>query len=224
MIDVGSSADKTFVQLFRNWISNNYHSISIMARPRIMTRQRMMDKPSENNDDDTSTEESTRVESGNEARGEEENMMGGNNMEDGNDGSIRPEDMIIDVGSSKGMSSTSTLGGCEDVTKTGGLLSVIQKSKLMNWAEDNFLRENKILTFEEAAKKTKLHEEICNAIGIEMTKWTIVGSEIIKRLRSAMSDRVSLHRKVVKGLYIGECFACALAAFVIIHQTHYGCY
>jgi hypothetical protein len=221
MIDVGSWADKTFVELFKNWISNNYHSIGIMARPRIMTRQRMMDKQSENNDDDTSTEESTRVESGNEARGEEENMMEGNNMEDGNDGSIRPEDMTIDVGSgSKGMSSTSTLDVCEDVTKTGGLLSVIQKSKLMNWAEDNFLRENKILTFEEAAKKTKLHEEICNAIGIEITNWTIVGSEIIKRLRSAMSDRVSLHRKVVKGLYIGKCFACALAAFVIIHQTH----
>jgi hypothetical protein len=168
----------------------------------------MMDKPpaSENNDDDASTEESTRVESGNEVGREEENMMGGNNTEIGNDGSIRPEDMTIDVGSSKGMSSTSTLGpACDDVTKSGGLLSVIQKSKLMNWAEDNFLREYKILTFEETAKKTEVHEEICNAIGIEKTNWAIVGLEIIKRLRSAMSDRVSLHQKVVKGLYNGEC-------------------
>jgi hypothetical protein len=224
MIDVGSSADKTFVQLFKNWISKNYHSISIMARPRIMTRQRMMDKPSENNDDDTSTEESTRVESGNEARGEEENRMEGNNTEDGNDGSIRPEDMTIEVGSSKGMSSTSTLGpACEDVTKSAGLLSVIQKSKLMNWAEDNFLRDYKILTFEEAAKKTKVHEEICTAIGIEKTNWAIVGSEIIKRLRSAMSDRVSLHRKVVKGLYNGKWYN-KFSHCGIKHLTHSDCY
>jgi hypothetical protein len=102
MIDIGSWADKTFIQLFKNWISNNQHSIGIMARQRIMTRQRMMDKPSENNDDDTSTEESTRVESGNKVGGEEEIMMEGNNTENGNDGSIRPEDMTIDVGSSKG--------------------------------------------------------------------------------------------------------------------------
>jgi hypothetical protein len=174
-----------------------------MARQGIMTRQRMMEKPSEK--DDSSTEESTRVESGNEARGEEENMVEGNSTENGNDGSIRPEEMTIDLGSSKVSSNISTLGACEDVAKSGGLLSVIQKSKLMNWAEDNFLREYKILTYEEAAKKTKVHEEICNAIGIEITNWAIVGSEIIKRLRSAMSDRVSLHQKVVKGLYKGEC-------------------
>jgi hypothetical protein len=207
VINVGSWADKTFVQLFKNWISNNYHPIGIMARPRIMTRQRMMDKPSEKDDDDSSTEESTRVESGNEARGEEENVMEGSNTENRNDGSIRPEDMTIDIGSSKVSSNLSTLGTYEDVAKSGGLLSVIQKSKLMNWAEDNFLREYKILTFKEAAKKTKLHEEICNAIGIENTNWAVVGSEIIKRLRSALSDRVSLHRKVVKGLYNGKCIS-----------------
>jgi hypothetical protein len=224
MIDVGSWADKTFLQLFKNWISINQDSIGIMARPRIMTRQRMMEKPSEKDGDDSSTEESTRVESRNDVRGEDEEnrMEERNNSENGNDGSIRPDDMTIDIGSSTGMSSTSTLGpACDDVTKSGGLLSVIQKSKLMNWAEDNFLREYKILTFEEAAKKTKLHEEICNAIGIKKTKWSIIGSEIIKRLRSALSDRVSLHQKIVKGLYNGEWFACAfLAAFVIIHETH----
>jgi hypothetical protein len=47
--------------------------------------------------------------------------------------------------------------------------------------------------------RIKLHKVICKAIGIEESEWAHVGAEAIRKLRSAMSDRVSLHREIVKG-------------------------
>lgn len=85
-----------------------------------------------------------------------------------------------------------------------GRLTVEQKSQIANWAEQHFLRSNKIMTVEQAAKNMKLRMGICTAIGIKHSEWTIVGSEVIKKLRSIMSDRVSLHRKTVKTLYMGK--------------------
>lgn len=92
----------------------------------------------------------------------------------------------------------------ENNIKDNGLLTVIQKSQLMNWAEENFLRKNKITTYEEAIQNKDLHKEICRAMEIGEDAWATVGSEAIKKLRSAMSDRVCQHRKIVKSLYISK--------------------
>jgi hypothetical protein len=85
-----------------------------------------------------------------------------------------------------------------------GKLTIIQKSKLMNWAEEQFLRANKIMTFEEATKDVKLHAAASKAMELEDGDWVIVGTEAIKKLRSALSDRLCIDRKVVKGLYMGK--------------------
>jgi hypothetical protein len=71
----------------------------------------------------------------------------------------------------------------------------------MNWAEEQFLRANKIMTFEEATKDVRLHTAASKAMELEDGDWVLVGTEAIKKLRSAMSDRLCIHRKVVKGLY-----------------------
>jgi hypothetical protein len=89
-----------------------------------------------------------------------------------------------------------------------GKLSIIQKSKLMNWAEEHFLRRNKIMMFEEAANDAQLHKAACKAMELKENDWAIVGMEAIRKLRSAMSDRVSIHRKVVKKEYMGKCVDC----------------
>jgi hypothetical protein len=102
-------------------------------------------------------------------------------------------------GDSKSLSTVDAPGG-----KKGGTLTVIQKARLSNWAEHHFLHANKIMSFEEAVKDTKMHKAICKAIEIDEKDWAVVGTEAIRKLCSAMSDQVSLHRKVVKGLYMGE--------------------
>jgi hypothetical protein len=147
----------------------------------------------EDNDSKTEEEEKELEEFGYD-NGKEGAQESGENCE--------PIDMEIDIGSDKD-SSLSTLGLPGD-KKAGPLLGVIQKSRLSNWAEHHFLRANKIMSFDEAAKDTKLHKAICKAVGIEESEWAHVGAEAIRKLRSAMSDRVSLHRKIVKGLYLGK--------------------
>jgi hypothetical protein len=87
-----------------------------------------------------------------------------------------------------------------------GTLSIIQKSMIANWAEEHFLRANKIMTYEEAAKHEKLPDALCLAMNIRKEEWSIVGSEAIRKLRSVMSDKLSVHRKIVKQIYTGECF------------------
>jgi hypothetical protein len=118
--------------------------------------------------------------------------------------------MIVEVPTKKdGETDTSSLvTGTKGTKKTrvaaDGKLTIIQKSNLMNWAEEHFLRANKIMTFEEATKDVKLHKAASNAMELADGDWAIVGAEAIKKLRSAMSDRLCLHRKVVKGLYMGK--------------------
>jgi hypothetical protein len=123
-----------------------------------------------------------------------------------------PEEMIIDIKKKDGDTDTSSLGtGVQDKPRRvakDGKLSIIQKSKLMNWAEEHFLRRNKIMMFEEAANDAQLHKAACKAMELEESDWAIVGMEAIKKLRSAMSDRVSIHRKVVKKEYMGKCMDC----------------
>jgi hypothetical protein len=63
----------------------------------------------------------------------------------------------------------------------------------MNWAEEQFLCANKIMTFEEATNDVKLHKAACKAMELKNADWAIVGAEAIKKIRSAMSDRVCLH-------------------------------
>jgi hypothetical protein len=50
----------------------------------------------------------------------------------------------------------------------------------MNWAEEQFLRANKIMTLEEATKDVKLHKATSKAMELEDGDWAIVGSEAIK--------------------------------------------
>jgi hypothetical protein len=153
----------------------------------------------ETEDDDSKTEEEEKEleEFGNADNGKESVQDSRSNCE--------PIDMEIEIGSGKD-SSLSSIGLPGTITKkqSGLVLSVIQKSRLSNWAEHHFLRANKIMSFDEAANDTKLHKAICKAVGIEESDWAHVGAEAIRKLRSAMSDRVSLHRKIVKGLYFGK--------------------
>jgi hypothetical protein len=118
-------------------------------------------------------------------------------------GDSEPIDMEIHIaGSDKDSGSLSTLDLPGTTTKKAGSLSVIQKSRLSNWAEHHFLCANKIMgSYDEVANDIKeLHQAICKVLGIEESDWAHVGAEAIKKLRSAMSDRVSLHQKIVKGL------------------------
>jgi hypothetical protein len=120
---------------------------------------------------------------------------------------MTPTDMIVEVPKKKdGETDTSSLATGMGTKKThvakDGKLTIIQKSKLMNWAEEQFLRANKIMTFEEASKDVKLHKAASKAMELADGDWAIVGAEAIKKLRGAMSDRMCLHRKVVKGLYM----------------------
>jgi hypothetical protein len=127
----------------------------------------------------------------NEGGDEDEGKRADDDKENKNvDMSTHPTNEVIippmDEGTNDGKS-ISTLSLCPNVAEDGKL-TVIQKSKLMNWAEEHFLRANKIMTFEEVAANTKLHEAICRAIGLKDNEWAVVGAEAIKKLRSAMSD------------------------------------
>lgn len=117
-----------------------------------------------------------------------------------------PKDMMVEVDGAGGKT-MSTLTICPNVA-SDGLLTVVQKSNLLNWAEEHFFPANKIMTVEEANRDEKLRRVACHAIGIKEVGWAIVGTEVIKRLRTAMSDRLSLHRKVVKNLYLGKNRSC----------------
>jgi hypothetical protein len=61
------------------------------------------------------------------------------------------------------------------------------------------------MTFKEATNDVKLHKAACKAMVLWGADWAIVGAEAIKKLGSAMSDHLCLHRKGVKeGLYMGK--------------------
>jgi hypothetical protein len=160
-------------------------------------------------DDDTfnSTEPSTVNEDNIEEEKEGKTEEKKDDMSAGNNDNKTPTNMIVEVPKKKDgetdMSSLAT-GTKKTRVATNGKLTIIQKSKLMNWAEEQFLRANKIMTFEEATKDVKLHKAASKAMELEDGDWAIVGAEAIKKLRSAMSDRLCLHRKMVKGLYMGK--------------------
>jgi hypothetical protein len=105
---------------------------------------------------------------------------------------VTPANMIVTIPTKDGDTDTSSLAIVVEPKKTlvakDGKLTVIQKSKLINWAKEQFLRSNKIMTFEEAARDVKLHKAASKAMELEDGDWAIVGSEAIKKLRSAMSD------------------------------------
>jgi hypothetical protein len=138
---------------------------------------------------------------------------------------VTPEDMIVTIRTKDGDTETSSLANAVEPKKTSvakdGKLTVIQKSKLMNWAEEHFLCSNKIMTFEEAARDVKLHKAASNAMGLENGDWAIVGSEAIKKLRSAMSDRLCVHRKIVKGMYMGKYYFGKI--WIALHFLTYLC-
>jgi hypothetical protein len=93
-----------------------------------------------------------------------------------------PANMIVEVPKKDGNTDTSSLASGTKKTRVAnnGKLTVIQKSKLMNWAEEQFLRANKIMTLEEATKDVKLHKATSKAMELEDGDWAIVGSEAIK--------------------------------------------
>jgi hypothetical protein len=103
----------------------------------------------------------------------------------------------------EGSKIVSMLTICPNIAKDG-LLTVVQKSNLLNWVEECFFPGSKIITIEEAKKDNALRGAICHAIGIHEVGWAIVGTEVIKKLRSAMSDHLSLHQKGVRSLYWGK--------------------
>jgi hypothetical protein len=115
--------------------------------------------------------------------------------EESGDGGTPPNNIVSKT--------VSTLTICPNVAKDG-LLTVVQKSNLLNWAEECFFPGSKIITIEEAKKDHGLRGAICHAIGIHEVGWAIVGTEAIKKLCSAMSDRLSLHQKGVRSLYWGK--------------------
>jgi hypothetical protein len=122
------------------------------------------------------------------------------------DGGTPPYNIVITKQSEEnqeGTKTVSTLTICPNIAKDG-LLTVVQKSNLLNWAEECFFPGSKIITVEEAKKDNALRGAICRAIGIHEVGWAIVGTEAIKKLRSAMSDCLSLHRKGVRILYWGK--------------------
>jgi hypothetical protein len=166
---------------------------------------------SQKKDDDTfgSTEPSTVTKKDVEEE-EKETMKEMDDTHAASKDNVTPEDMIVTIRMKDGDTETSSLAVAAEHKRTSvakdGKLTVIQKSKLMNWAEEHFLCSNKIMTFEEAARDVKLHKAASNAMELENGDWAIVGSEAIKKLRSAMSDRLCLHRKVVKGMYMGKYF------------------
>jgi hypothetical protein len=136
-----------------------------------------------------------------------------------------PTDMIVAVVNKDGDTDTSSLATGQEKPRRvakDGKLTIIQKSKLMNWAEEHFLRWNKIMTFEEAANNAQLHKAACMAMDLEESDWAFVGPEAIKKLRSAMSDRVSLHRKVTKKEYMGKCIMnCKDVLFALCVKLSY---
>jgi hypothetical protein len=153
-------------------------------------------------EDDTITETEEESKSTN---GSNNGGLGNEERENSSDG---PKHMEIEWGKDKCSDeddgkSVSTLTVCPNVAKDGNL-TVVQKSNLLNWAEEHFFPGSKIMTFDEAKTNETLRKGICHAIGINDLGWAIVGSEAIKRLRTAMSDRLSLNRKVVKSLYMGK--------------------
>jgi hypothetical protein len=109
-------------------------------------------------DDDTfnSTEPSTINEDNIEEEKERKNEEKKDDMSAGNNDDKTPMNMIVEVPKKKdGETDTSSLATGTKKTRvaTNGKLTIIQKSKLMNWAEEQFLRANKIMTFEEATKE-----------------------------------------------------------------------
>jgi hypothetical protein len=167
----------------------------------------------------TATEEETRIGSDIEQEDEGEklgDMLENRSKSQHDSSTLGPKDMEIELrknGSTEGEDgkSVSTLTVCPNVAKDGNL-TVVQRSNLLNWAEEHFFPGSKIMTFDEAKTNETLRKGICRALGINDVGWAIVGTEAIKKLRSAMSDRLSLNRKVVKGLYIGKkcCFLLVL--------------
>jgi hypothetical protein len=68
--------------------------------------------------------------------------------------------MIVEIPKKDGDTATLSLASGTNKTRVAnnGKLTVIQKSKLMKCAEEQFLRANKIMTLEEATKDVKLHK------------------------------------------------------------------
>jgi hypothetical protein len=95
-----------------------------------------------------------------------------------------PKNMIVKVPNKDGNTDTSSL--VTGIKKThvteNGKLTIIQKFKLMNWAEEQFLHANKIMMLEEATKDVKLHKAVSKAMVLEDGDWAIVDSEAIKKL------------------------------------------
>jgi hypothetical protein len=165
-------------------------------------------QPQKKDDDSyTSTEPSTVISKEDiEEKDVEETAEKYDNKDNAKEYGKTPENMIVKVPNKDGNTDMSSLATGTKKTRVAenGKLTIIQKSKLMNWAEEQFLRANKIMTFEEATKDVKLHAAASKAMELEDGDWVIVGTEAIKKLRSAMSDRLCIHRKVVKGLYMGK--------------------
>jgi hypothetical protein len=111
--------------------------------------------------------------------------------------------MIVKVPNKDGNTDTSRSLVTGSTKKTRvtekGKLTIIQKSKLMNWAKEHFLRANKIMTLEEATKDVKLHKAVSKAMVLEDGDWAIMGLEVIKKLQSAMSDHLCPHQKLSEG-------------------------
>jgi hypothetical protein len=80
----------------------------------------------------------------------------------------------------EGSKTVSTLSICPNVAKDG-LLTVVQKSNLLNWAEECFFPGSKIITIEEAKKDNTLRGAICRAIGIHEVGWAIMGNRSIQK-------------------------------------------
>jgi hypothetical protein len=175
-----------------------------MARPtnKIAKRpKKILQKESQ--EDEATTETEDTVVSTNKSK-ESRTECGDKNEDDmaveNGDGGTPPSNIVFNKDmedSQDDRKTVSTLTMCPNVARDG-LLTVVQKSNLLNWAEECFFPGSKIITVEEAKKDEKLREAICRAIGIQEVGWAIVGTEAIKKLRSAMSDRLSLHRKGVR--------------------------
>jgi hypothetical protein len=161
-------------------------------------------------------EDETITETEEDSRSKNGSIGGRRSNEEQENPTVGPKDMEIELrrdksGEEEDGKSVSTLTVFPNVAKDGRNLTVVQISNLLNWAEEHFFSGSKIMTFNEAKANESLCRGICHAIGINDMGWAIVGTEAIKRLRTAMSDRLSLNRKVVKSLYMGKkCFMLVL--------------
>jgi hypothetical protein len=192
-------------------VNHNLASVKIYElETKTMARRQKKNWQNETQKDGATTETEDTVESTNKSKGSMKDC-GNNNENDtaveSGDGGMPPSNIVINKDMEENQegskTSVSTLTICPNVAKDG-LLTVVQKSNLLNWAEECFFPGSKIITVEEAKKDEKLRDAICHAIGIHEVGWAIVGTEAIKKLRSAMSDRLSLHRKGVRSLYWGK--------------------